>query len=395
MSKFARSVILASLISATAQANTPVPTPNANPVVVPAAPEISAKAHILIDYYSGQVLAEQNAEERLPPASLTKMMTSYIIGQELLKGNIKRTDMVTISQNAWSKNYSDSSKMFIEVGKQVSVDDLNKGIIIQSGNDACVAMAEFLAGSTDSFASLMNSWAAKLGMNDSHFMNPHGLDAEGHYSTAHDMARLGQALIRDLPDEYKIYAQKSFVFNGITQHNRNRLLWDQSLQVDGIKTGHVSQVGYNLVSSATNNEGMRLIAVVLGASSEASRAAESKLLTYGFRFFQSLTPYKAGTELVTQKIWMGDKSEVKLGVDKDVSVLVTRGQGNNLKADFQLESELKAPLAKGQRVGTVFLKQGDKEIKQVPLVALEEVQEGGLMSRLWDYLVMLVSSWFK
>ncbi|MGL5504285.1 MAG: D-alanyl-D-alanine carboxypeptidase family protein, partial [Aeromonas veronii] len=213
MSKFARSVLLASLISVTAQANTPVPTPtpNAMPMVVPAAPEISAKAHILIDYYSGQVLAEQNAEERLPPASLTKMMTSYIIGQELLKGNIKRTDMVTISQNAWSKNYSDSSKMFIEVGKQVSVDDLNKGIIIQSGNDACVAMAEFLAGSTDSFASLMNSWAAKLGMNDSHFMNPHGLDAEGHYSTAHDMARLGQALIRDLPEEYKIYSQKSFV----------------------------------------------------------------------------------------------------------------------------------------------------------------------------------------
>ncbi|MGL5523465.1 MAG: D-alanyl-D-alanine carboxypeptidase, partial [Aeromonas veronii] len=198
------------------------------------------------------------------------------------------------------------------------------------------------------------------------------------------------------PEEYKIYSQKSFVFNGITQHNRNRLLWDQSLQVDGIKTGHVSQVGYNLVSSATNNEGMRLIAVVLGASSEASRAAESKkLLTYGFRFFQSLTPYKAGTELVTQKIWMGDKPEVKLGVDKDVSVLVTRGQGNNLKADFQLDSELKAPLAKGQRVGTVFLKQGDKEIKQVPLVALEEVQEGGLMSRLWDYLVLLVTSWFK
>lgn len=400
MSKFAHSVILAALISATAQANTPtrdpLPTPNSMPVVVPAAPTISAKAHILIDYASGQVLAEENAEERLPPASLTKMMTSYIIGQELAKGNIKHTDMVTISQNAWSKNYSDSSKMFIEVGKQVSVDDLNKGIIIQSGNDACVAMAEFLAGSTDSFASLMNTWSAKLGMNDSHFVNPHGLDAEGHYSTAHDMARLGQALIRDLPEEYKIYAQKSFVFNGITQHNRNRLLWDQSLQVDGIKTGHVSQVGYNLVSSATNNEGMRLIAVVLGATSEASRAAESKkLLTYGFRFFQSATPYKAGTELVSQKIWMGDKPEVKLGVDQDVSVVVTRGQASNLKADFQLDSELKAPLAKGQRVGTVFLKQGDKEIKQVPLVALEEVQEGGLMSRLWDYVVLLVTSWFK
>jgi serine-type D-Ala-D-Ala carboxypeptidase (penicillin-binding protein 5/6) len=400
MSKFSHSVILAALISATAQANTPVPdalpTPNSMPVVVPAAPTISAKAHILIDYASGQILAEENAEERLPPASLTKMMTSYIIGQELLKGNIKRTDMVTISQNAWSKNYSDSSKMFIEVGKQVSVDDLNKGIIIQSGNDACVAMAEFLAGSTDSFASLMNTWSAKLGMHDSHFMNPHGLDAEGHYSTAHDMARLGQALIRDLPEEYKIYSQKSFVFNGITQHNRNRLLWDQSLQVDGIKTGHVSQVGYNLVSSATNNEGMRLIAVVFGANSEASRAAESKkLLTYGFRFFQSATPYKAGTELVSQKIWMGDKPEVKLGVDQDVSVVVTRGQASNLKADFQLDSELKAPLTKGQKVGTVFLKQGDKEIKQVPLVALEDVQEGGLMSRLWDYVVLLVTSWFK
>ena len=207
MSKFARSVILASLLSATAQANQPVPTPdsalptaqpvptlNSAPMVVPAAPEISAKAHILIDYYSGQVLAEQNAEERLPPASLTKMMTSYIIGQELLKGNIKRTDMVTISQNAWSKNYSDSSKMFIEVGKQVSVDDLNKGIIIQSGNDACVAMAEHLAGSTDSFASLMNQWADSLGMKETHFVNAHGLYNVDHYSSAYDMALLGQAL---------------------------------------------------------------------------------------------------------------------------------------------------------------------------------------------------------
>ncbi|MGL5302928.1 MAG: serine hydrolase [Aeromonas sp.] len=402
MSNFARSVLLASLVSVTAQANTPVPTPNPSPtpnttpMVVPSAPEISAKAHILIDYYSGQVLAQHNAEERLPPASLTKMMTSYIIGNELKKGNIKRTDMVTVSQNAWAKNYADSSKMFLEVGKQVSVDDLNKGIIIQSGNDACVAMAEFLAGSTDSFASLMNSWAPKLGMNDSHFMNPHGLDAKGHYSTAHDMARLGQALIRDLPEEYKIYSQKSFVFNGITQHNRNRLLWDQALQVDGIKTGHVSQIGYNLVASATNNEGMRLISVVFGANSEAARAAESKkLLTYGFRFFQSLTPYKAGTVLVTQQIWMGDKPEVKLGVDKDVSVMVSRGQANNLKADFKLDSDLKAPLAKGQRVGTVSLKQGDKVIKEVPLVTLEEVQEGGMLSRLWDHIWLLVSSWFN
>ncbi|ALP40238.1 D-alanyl-D-alanine carboxypeptidase family protein [Aeromonas schubertii] len=389
MSKLVKSLLLTTLVSTAASAST-------DPVVVPSAPAIAAKSYILMDYYTGQTLVEQNADERLPPASLTKMMTSYIVGQELAKGNIKREDMVTISQNAWSKNYSDSSKMFIEVGKQVSVDDLNKGIIIQSGNDACVAMAEHIAGSTDSFASLMNTWAAKLGMTNSHFMNPHGLHEAEHYSTARDMALLGQALVRDVPEEYKIYSQKSFQFNGITQHNRNKLLWDASLNVDGIKTGHVSEIGYNLVASATNKEGMRLISVVMGTASERVRAEESKkLLTYGFRFFQTLTPYKAGTELVTQKIWMGDKSTVKLGVDKDVAVTITRGQSDKLKADFQLDSELKAPLSKGQRVGTVFLKLGDKEIAQVPLVALEEVQEGNLLSRIWDYLMMLVQSLFK
>ena len=327
----------------------------------------------------------------------------YVIGlgrttpQDALRGVSLAFDVVEALHGLSADLFAPiTASLAVSSGIVTTVRDGSGRLLRYAPVESALAMAEHLAGSTDSFASLMNAWAAKLGMKDSQFKNPHGLDEEGHYSTARDMARLGQALIHDQPEEYKIYSQKSFVFNGITQHNRNRLLWDQSLQVDGIKTGHVSQVGYNLVSSATNNEGMRLIAVVMGANSEASRAAESKkLLTYGFRFFQSLTPYKAGTELVTQKIWMGDKSEVKLGVDQDVSVLVTRGQGNNLKADFQLESELKAPLAKGQRVGTVFLKQGDKEIKQVPLVALEEVQEGGLMSRLWDYLVMLVSSWFK
>lgn len=403
MSKFARSVILASLLSATAQANQPVPTPdsalptaqpvptlNSAPMVVPAAPEISAKAHILIDYYSGQVLAEQNAEERLPPASLTKMMTSYIIGQELLKGNIKRTDMVTISQNAWSKNYSDSSKMFIEVGKQVSVDNLNKGIIIQSGNDACIAMAEHVAGSEDSFASLMNQWADRIGMKETHFVNAHGLYNVDHYSSAYDMALLGQALIRDLPEEYKIYSQKDFAFNGITQHNRNRLLWDKSLAVDGIKTGHVSEVGFNLVASATGPDNMRLISVVIGSGSEAQRAEESKkLLTYGFRFYQNVTPYKQGAELASQRIWMGDKSEIKLGTDRDISLLLPRNSSGKLKADFQLNGELDAPIKKGEQVGTIFLKLDDKEVAQYPLVALEEVNQGSLFSRLWDYLVLL------
>ncbi|SIQ41545.1 penicillin-binding protein 6. Serine peptidase. MEROPS family S11 [Aeromonas sp. RU39B] len=389
MSKLVNALLLTTLASAAASVSAESP-------MVPTPPAIAAKSYILMDYYTGQTLVELNSNERLPPASLTKMMTSYIIGQELLKGNIKRDDMVTVSQNAWSKNYSDSSKMFIEVGKQVSVDDLNKGIIIQSGNDACVAMAEHIAGSTDSFADMMNTWATKLGMKDSHFMNPHGLFDDNHYSTAHDMAVLGQALIRDVPEEYKIYSQKDFQFNGITQHNRNRLLWDTSLNVDGIKTGHVSEIGYNLVASATNKEGMRLISVVMGTESERVRADESKkLLTYGFRFFQTLTPYKAGTELVNQKIWMGDKPTVKLGVDKDVAVTITRGQADKLKADFQLDSELKAPLTKGQQVGTVSVKLDGKEIAKAPLVALEEVQEGNLLSRVWDYLMMLIQSLLK
>ena len=365
----------------------PKPMPAPAPVALPSPPQIAAKAYLLMDYHTGQVLIGSNEHERLPPASLTKMMTSYVIGQELKSGRIKPEDMVTISQNAWAKNYSDSSKMFIEVGKQVSVDNLNKGIIIQSGNDACIAMAEHIAGSEDSFASLMNQWADRLGMKETHFVNAHGLHNPDHYSSAYDMALLGQALIRDLPNEYAIYSQKEFTFNGIVQHNRNRLLWDKTLVVDGIKTGHVSEVGYNLVASATGPDNMRLISVVIGSGSEAQRAEESKkLLTYGFRFYQNVTPYKQGAELATQRIWMGDKSEIKLGTDRDISLVVPRNSSGKLKADFQLKNELNAPIKKGEQVGTIFLKLDGKDVAQYPLVALEEVNEGSLFSRLWDYL---------
>ena len=368
----------------------PKPMPAPAPVALPSPPQIAAKAYLLMDYHTGQVLIGSNEHERLPPASLTKMMTSYVIGQELKSGRIKPEDMVTISQNAWAKNYSDSSKMFIEVGKQVSVDNLNKGIIIQSGNDACIAMAEHIAGSEDSFASLMNQWADRLGMKETHFVNAHGLHNPDHYSSAYDMALLGQALIRDLPNEYAIYSQKEFTFNGIVQHNRNRLLWDKSLVVDGIKTGHVSEVGYNLVASATGPDNMRLISVVIGSGSEAQRAEESKkLLTYGFRFYQNVTPYKQGAELANQRIWMGDKSEIKLGTDRDISLVVPRNSSGKLKADFQLKNELNAPIKKGEQVGTIFLKLDGKDVAQYPLVALEEVNEGSLFSRLWDYLVLL------
>ena len=389
-------------LSMTAMAATSTPTPDAQPkpdpkpmpapapVALPSPPQIAAKAFLLMDYHTGQVLFGNNEHERLPPASLTKMMTSYVIGQELKSGRMKPDDMVTISQNAWAKNYSDSSKMFIEVGKQVSVDNLNKGIIIQSGNDACIAMAEHIAGSEDSFASLMNQWADRLGMKETHFVNAHGLHNPDHYSSAYDMALLGQALIRDLPTEYAIYSQKEFTFNGIVQHNRNRLLWDKSLVVDGIKTGHVSEVGYNLVASATGPDDMRLISVVIGSGSEAQRAEESKkLLTYGFRFYQNVTPYKQGAELANQRIWMGDKSEIKLGTDRDISLVVPRNSSGKLKADFQLKNELNAPIKKGEQVGTIFLKLDGKDVAQYPLVALEEVNEGSLFSRLWDYLVLL------
>lgn len=287
---------------------------NAAPVVTPDAPKVAAKAFILMDYNSGQIIAEENAYESLNPASLTKMMTSYVIGHEIKVGNISPQDKVTISKNAWSKNFPDSSKMFIEVGKQVSVEELNRGIIIQSGNDACVAMAEHIAGTEDGFVDLMNSWAKQLGMRDSYFENSHGLDSENHKTTAYDMALLGAALIRDVPEEYRVYSEKSFTYNGIKQYNRNGLLWDKSLNVDGIKTGHTSGAGYNLVTSATK-DGMRLVSVVLGTASESARKAESKkLLNYGFRFFETITPYKAGDSFVTQKIWYGDRESVDLGV---------------------------------------------------------------------------------
>ena len=238
-------------------------TVQAAPAVVPDAPQLAAKGYVLMDYHSGEVLAENNAHERLNPASLTKMMTSYVIGQEVERGNISMDDDVVISENAWAKNFPGSSKMFIEVGTTVKAEELNRGIIISSGNDACVAMAEHVAGSEDAFVDLMNRWGETLGMDSSHFSNAHGLDSTDLYTTPYDMALLAQALIRDVPSEYRIYKEKAFTYNGITQYNRNGLLWDKSLNVDGIKTGHTDGAGYNLVTSATEGD-MRLIAVVMG-----------------------------------------------------------------------------------------------------------------------------------
>lgn len=359
---------------------------SASAQILPSAPQINAKGYFLVDYTTGKVIAEGEADTKLAPASLTKMMTSYVIGVEIEAGNISPTDMVTISEKAWAKNFPGSSVMFIEVGKQVSVDDLNHGIIIQSGNDACVAMAEHIAGSESAFADLMNAHAEKLGMANTHFINSHGLDTDEHYTTPRDMATLGAALIRDVPEEYALYKEKSFTFNGIKQYNRNSLLWDASLDVDGIKTGHTSEAGYSLVTSATKDD-MRLIAVVMGTDSERARKVESKkLLNYGFRFFETITPYKAGDSFADQRIWMGNKETVSLGILEDTPITIPRGQRKNLKANFELDKTLEAPLAKGTKVGTLFLELDGEEISQYPLVTLEEIEEGSFFSKIYDYL---------
>jgi D-alanyl-D-alanine carboxypeptidase (penicillin-binding protein 5/6) len=354
--------------------------------IIPSPPEVKAKGHILIDFTTGKVLAQGNADALLAPASLTKMMTSYIIGKELDSGNINNSDLVKISEKAWAKNFPGSSLMFIEVGTEVSVELLNQGIIVASGNDACVAMAEHIAGSEDAFAQLMNGHAEQLGMNSSYCENSHGLDSQEHKSTPRDMATLAMALIRDVPEEYKIYSQKTFSYNNIKQYNRNNLLWDKSMNVDGLKTGHTSQAGYSLVSSATKG-GMRLVSVVMGTDSERARKVESKkLLNYGFRFFETYTPYKAGEKFATNRIWMGDVKEVDLGISLDTPITIPRGQRKNLAASFELDQQLEAPLAKGTVVGKLFLRLEGEDIAEYPLVTLQEVNEGGLFSKLVDYV---------
>ncbi len=357
----------------------------AQAAIVPPAPGVNARGYILIDYVTGNVITEGNADEQLPPASLTKMMTSYIIGKEMQSGRINNNDMVTVSENAWAKNFPDSSKMFIEVGKQVSVGDLNRGIVISSGNDACVAMAEHIAGSESAFADLMNTYATELGLTNSFFTNSHGLPDPAQYTSARDMAKLGQALIRDVPEEYALYAEKSYTYNNIKQYNRNSLLWDASMNVDGIKTGHTQEAGYSLVSSATEGD-TRLVAVVMGTDSEQARKIESKkLLNYGFRYFETVKAYSAGDSFVDHRIWGAEQDTIALGVAEDVVITLPKGQRDNLKANFELSQELQAPLAKGTQVGTVYIQLDGKDLASFPLVTLSSAEEGGIFKRMMDW----------
>ncbi len=351
-----------------------------------------------MDYASGKVLAEGNADEKLDPASLTKIMTSYVVGRALKAGKIKLNDMVTVGKDARATGnpaLRGSSVMFLKPGDRVSVSDLNKGVIIQSGNDACIALADYVAGSQDSFIGLMNGYAKKLGLTNTTFKTVHGPDAPGQFSTARDMALLGKALIHDVPDEYAIHKEKEFTFNNIRQPNRNRLLWSSNVNVDGMKTGTTAGAGYNPVASATQGD-MRLISVVLGTKTDRIRFNESeKLLTRGFRFFETVTPIKPDATFVSQRVWFGDKSEVNPGAGEAGSVTIPRGQLKNLKASYTLtEPQLTAPLKKGQVVGTIDFQLNGKSIERRPLVVMEAVEEGGFFSRMWDFVLMKFHGWF-
>jgi len=359
--------------------------------ITPAAPQLAAEGYLLIDADTGHIIVEYNSKQRLPPASLTKIMTSYIISAELEQGTVELGEDVEISVKAWR---TEGSRMFIREGTRVSVSDLKRGIIVQSGNDASVAMAERIAGSEDAFADLMNQHAARLGMTNTNFMNATGLPNENHYTTATDLARLTTALIRDFPEDYKIYSEKYFTYNDIRQPNRNSLLW-RDKTVDGVKTGHTDAAGYCLVASAKRGD-MRLISVVMGASSEESRATESQtLLTYGFRYFETVRLYDAGEALKTVRVWGGVDGSVDLGVADDIVITVPQGSRKNLEATMDLQKVVRAPLQAGDTFGTLKIMNGATVVKQVPLVANSDVAEGGFFKRLWDGISLFFAKLFS
>jgi len=371
--------LLGTLMSLQAQAST-----------VPRAPQVDARGYLLMDAASGNIIVEHNADQRLPPASLTKMMTAYIAEAELQKGNISEQDMAPISVQAWKMG---GSRMFVREGTRVPVGDLLRGIIIQSGNDASVAMSEFIAGSGDAFADLMNQHARRLGMKDSHFVNSTGWPAENHYTTARDMAILARAITRDFPEHYDIYAEKEYTYNGITQQNRNLLLW-RDPSVDGLKTGHTEEAGYCLVSSA-EKDGMRLITVVMGTDSESARARESqKLLTYGFRFFETYKAYSAGDILDTVDVWMGESKQLRLGLAEDLVLTIPRDSHESLKAEMTVNPQLKAPIVQGQQYGTVTVRQNNDVLMEKPLVALENIEEAGIFTKLWHHVLLFFKGLF-
>ncbi|MBQ0798591.1 MAG: D-alanyl-D-alanine carboxypeptidase [Porticoccaceae bacterium] len=364
----------------------------AAPVLIPAPPQLAAKSWILMDANTGRVLVEENANQSLPPASLTKMMSSYVVSSEMAKNKFNEDTLVPISVTAWKMG---GSKMFVREGTEVAVKDLLRGLIIQSGNDATVALAEFVAGAEGSFADVMNQYASLLGMSNSHFVNATGWPAEGHVTTAHDLAILARALIQDHPEHYKLYAEKQYTYNNIAQRNRNLLLW-RDKSVDGVKTGHTEEAGYCLVSSALR-DGMRLVAVVMGASSEEARARESsKLLSYGFRYYETAKIYQAGAILKPDvRVWFGKDDNINLVAAKDLYLTLPRGARDDLDAVVHVDDVVRAPLTSTGELGTLTVTYQGETLLKESLVADHAVAEAGFFARIWDHLLLLVYGLFS
>ncbi len=384
-------IALAQAPTPAARPATPEPAPAAlsDALPVPDAPDVTGNAWLLMDAATGQVLAGENVDERVEPASITKVMTSYVIAAEMKAGKIANDDQVMMSENAWRKGGAgtDGSYSGFEVNKTAKLIDMEKGMVVQSGNDAAIALAEHVAGSEDAFASLMNAYAKRIGMKNSNFVNSHGLSEENHYSTARDLALLGRAMARDFPEEYAYNKIKTFKVGEITQSNRNLLLWRDD-SVDGIKTGHHSGAGYCLMASAKRGD-QRLVSVVMGSTSEAKRASDSlALLNWGFRFFETHALYAPGKPVATQKVWKGQADEVRLGVARPMLVTMQRGKYAQLKPTMDVPETLEAPIAKGKALGTVRVRLDGKVIAQAPLVAIDGVEEGGFFKRLWHELLM-------
>ncbi len=363
----------------------------ATTTLVPAPPKVNATSYILYEPKSDHTLVDYRSDVRLPPASLTKIMTSYIAASEITQGKIDPGDLVPISVNAWRKG---GSRMYVQEGTKVTLSDLLKGIIIQSGNDASIAVAEYIAGDESAFADLMNLYAKNLDMWDTHFSNATGWPAEDHYTTAQDLVTLTAALIQDFPKHYAHYSLKEFTYNNIRQQNRNLLLWRDS-SVDGVKTGHTEEAGYCLVSSAIRG-GMRLIAVVLGADSDQGRTQESqKLLTYGFRFFETVLPYEEKVTLHSAKVWMGTADTLALGLAKDLYITIPRGKGDQLKAEVNIDRYIKAPVYEGDAMGSLVLNLEGEMIAERPLIALQPVQEANFFKRIWHWLYLTALGWLE
>ncbi|MFY3775777.1 D-alanyl-D-alanine carboxypeptidase family protein [Marinobacter salsuginis] len=360
-------------------------------VLIPSPPQIAGSSYVLMDPKSGRIIMEENSHERLPPASLTKMMTAYIVERELDEGRIAMSDMVPISVNAWK---TEGSRTFVREGTQVSVEDLLRGVIIQSGNDASVALAEFVAGSEDAFVDIMNQQAQLLGMKDTNFENATGLPSPDHFSTAYDLALLAQAIINDYPENYPLYAEKHFTYNNIRQPNRNSLLWRDD-SVDGLKTGHTEEAGYCLVASAKRND-TRLIAVVMGTNSSEARAQEiQKMLNYGFRYYESERLFQSGQELIEARVWGGQTDQLSVGMTEDVYVTIPRGSRNDLESTVDLDSVIKAPIKVGDELGRVKVSYNGEVLVDQPVLALTEVPEGGFFKRIWDAIKLFFVQLFQ